>query len=305
MNPRFTGVLAGIVAAVAYGMNPFFSLPLYAEGLTPDSVLFYRYGIGTAILGVILLVRGESLRIRRTEILPLMGFGVLFAFSSLTLYRSFLYMDAGIASTILFIYPVLVAVIMAVFFREKASWLTYGCIALALAGIALLYKGDGEAALSMTGLGLVALSSLCYAVYIVAVDHSPVRAMPSGVMTFWALLFGASVFVVTTRFMTGLQAVPPTVTGWMNVLGIALVPTIVSLLFINISIKNIGPTYAAILGALEPVTALAIGIFVFHERITPRIAVGALLILVAVILVVSGQSIFAGFGRVKKKRSIG
>lgn len=299
MSPKFKGVLFGVIAAVAYGTNPLFSLPLYAEGMTPDSVLFYRYAFGVLILGVILLVRGESLKIGKKEILPLLAFGVMFALSSLTLYRSFLYMDAGIASTILFVYPVLVAVIMAVFFREKASWLTYGCIALALVGIALLYRGDGETALSTTGLLLVALSSLFYAVYIVAVDHSPVRTMPSGKMTFWVLLFGLLVFVVTTRFMTDLQPIPPTVSGWGNVLGVALVPTIISLLFINISIKNIGPTFAAIIGALEPVTALLIGVFVFHEQITVRIVIGALLILVAVTLVVSGKSLFGYFTKKK------
>lgn len=298
MSPKLKGVLSGVIAAVAYGTNPLFSLPLYAQGLTPDSVLFYRYAFGALILGAILISRGESLKIRIKEILPLMIFGMLFALSSLFLYQSFLHMDAGVASTILFIYPVLVAVIMAVFFREKASWLTYGCIVLALVGIGMLYKGDGETALSTTGLILVALSSLAYAIYIVAVDHSPVRTMAAGKMTFWALVFGMLEFVVTTGFLSDLQPVPANVSGWVNIAGIALIPTIVSLLFINISIKNIGPTYAAIIGALEPVTAMAIGVFVFHERITVRIALGALLILVAVTLVVAGKSII---GSLRKK----
>lgn len=295
MNARFKGVLFGIIAAVAYGTNPLFSLPLYAEGLTPDSVLLYRYGIGVMILGLILLLKGESLKITKKEILPLSLFGIMFACSSLFLYQSFLYMDAGIACTILFIYPVLVAVIMAIFFKEKASWLTYSCIVLAMIGIALLYRGNGETVLSTTGLILVAISSLFYAIYIVAIDHSSVRTMPSGKLTFWALLFGSIVFIVRTRFFTELQPIPPTVYSWISVVGIALFPTIISLLFINISIKNIGPTYAAIFGALEPVTALIIGVLVFHETITVRITIGAFLILLAVTLVVSGNSLIEKF----------
>lgn len=295
MNSKFKGLLFGIIAAIAYGTNPLFSLPLYAEGMTPDSVLFYRFGIGSLLLGVILLLKGESLKIRKKEILPLFIFGVLFALSSLLLFKSFLYMDAGVASTILFVYPVLVAVIMAVFFREKASWLTYGCIALALIGIGLLYKGDGDTALNTTGMILVALSALLYAIYIVAADHSAVSAMSSGKMTFWIILSGTSVFIASTGFMTGLQPIPPTVSGWINILGVAIIPTIISILFINISIKHIGATYAAIIGALEPVTALLIGISVFHEAFTFRIAAGALLIVIAVTLVVSGNTIIAGF----------
>ncbi|MDL2227404.1 DMT family transporter [Odoribacter sp. OttesenSCG-928-L07] len=294
---RFKGILFGIIAAVAYGTNPLFSLPLYAEGLSPDSVLFYRYGIGVILLGIILLIKGESLKIQKKEILPLLIFGIIFACSSLFLYQSFLYMDAGIACTILFIYPVLVAVIMAVFFKEKASWLTYSCIILAMIGIALLYRGNGDTTLSTTGLILVALSSLCYAIYIVAVDHSRIRTMSSTKMTFWILVFGSIVFIVRTRFLSELQLVPPTFYSWVNAIGIALFPTIISLLFINISIKNIGPTFAAIFGALEPVTALIIGVFVFHEAITVRIVIGALLILIAVTLVVSGNNILAFFGK--------
>ena len=297
MSPKVKGVLFGIIAAVSYGTNPLFSLPLYEQGMTPDSVLFYRYGIGAVVLGILLLLKGESLKIKKNEILPLLTFGVLFALSSMLLYRSFLYMDAGIASTILFVYPVMVAVIMAVFFKEKASLLTYGCIALALVGIVLLYRGDGETALNTTGMILVGFSALLYAVYIVCVDHSRVRSMSSGKMTFWIMLFSTIVFVVSTGFLTNLQPIPPTVSGWANILGVAVVPTVISIMFINISIKYIGATYAAIIGALEPVTALLIGIFVFNENFTFRIGLGALMILVAVTLVVSGDSITDGFKR--------
>ncbi len=291
MNSKYKGILFGVIAAVAYGTNPLFSLPLYAEGMTPDSVLFYRYAIGSLLLGAILLLKGETFRIRKNEIIPLFIFGLLVAGSSITLFKSFLYMDAGVASTILFVYPVMVAVLMAVFLKERASWLTYGCILLALLGIALLYKGEGGKTLNTTGLILVGLSALLYAVYIVVVGHSAVKNMSSGKMTFWIILFGLLVFIVSTGFMTNLQPIPPTVKGWGNILGIAIVPTIISIVFINVSVKHIGATNVAILGALEPVTALLIGILVFHEAFTLRIAVGVLLILMAVMLVVSGKVI--------------
>lgn len=298
MSSTCKGVLFGVIAAVSYGTNPLFSLSLYELGMTPDSVLFYRYGLGSVLLGVILLLKGESLKIKRNEILPLFLFGIVFGVSSLCLFKSFLYMDAGIASTILFIYPVMVAIIMAVFFRERGSFLTYGCILLALVGITLLYKGDGQTPLNTTGMILVGLSAFLYAVYIVIVDHSPVRNMSPGKMTFWIILFGSLVFIASTGFFTRLQPIPSAFAGQLNIFGVALVPTVISILFINISIKHIGATYAAIIGALEPVTALLIGILVFHETFTFRIALGASLILVAVTLVVSGKSIPAGLHKI-------
>ena len=294
MNNKLKGTLFGVVAAVAYGTNPLFSLPLYAQGMTPDSVLLYRYGIGGALLGLILKLKGESLRLKKQEVLPLFLLGVLFSSSSFLLFKSFLYMDAGVASTILFVYPVLVALIMAVVFKEKASWITYGCIGLALCGIGLLYKGDGESGLDVVGMTLVLLSALTYAIYIIIVGRIASLKLPVGKMSFWVIVFGMTVFVVSTRFLTQLQPVPPTLSGWVNVCGEAIVPTVISVLFINISIKAIGSTYAAIIGALEPVTALMIGVFVFGESFTVRIALGALLIVFAVILVVSQNVVVAG-----------
>ena len=295
MDKRLKGTLFGAVAAITYGTNPLFSLPLYEYGMSTGSILFYRYVFAVVLLGIILKVRGESLAIKKKEVLPLFVLGILFAMSSWLLYKSFLYMDAGIACTILFVYPVMVALIMTLFFKEKASWLTYGCICLTMVGIAMLYDG-GQAAVSRTGLILVVLSSLCYAIYIVGVNRSVLKDMPAGKMTFWSILFGLLVFVVGTGFFTGLQAIPPTLSGWGSVLGSAIFPTVISIMFINISIKNIGATFAAILGALEPVTALVIGVSVFDEQLTARVVIGAALILIAVSLVAGGKPLLQKLG---------
>lgn len=287
MKNTTKGALCGVVAATAYGTNPLFSLNLIHIGIDVGSILFFRFAIAAIALGTFIALRGKSLIVNRKAALPLFLAGVVFALSSLSLYQSFLYMDAGVACTILFVYPILVAVIMAVFFHERASLLTYGCILVALTGIALLYKGEGEGTLSVTGMLLVAASSLTYALYIVGVDHSVLRNVPSARMTFWVLVAAAATFFAFTGFGAHLHPAVPSTTFWVNVLGMGIVPTVIPILFINVAIKNIGPTYSAILGALEPVTALIIGIVVFGEAITVRIAIGALLIFAAVIVIIA------------------
>ena len=276
-----------MIAAVAYGTNPLFSLNLYAAGMDVESVLFYRFAFAALVLAAAMLLTRHSLAVSRRQLMALVPAGVVFAMSSQTLYQSFLYMDAGVACSILFIYPILVAAIMTLFFHEKASLLTYGCIALATAGIAMLYQGDGSGALSTVGLMLVVASSLCYALYIVGVDHSVLRTVPSARMTFWVLASGAAVFFALSGFGARLHPIGADPAVVANVVGVALVPTIIPILFINIAIKDVGPTYSAIIGALEPVTALVIGASVFGEHITGRIALGALMILVAVTLIVA------------------
>ena len=276
-----------MIAAVAYGTNPLFSLNLYAAGMDVESVLFYRFAFAALVLAAAMLLTRHTLAVSRRQLMALVPAGVVFAMSSQTLYQSFLYMDAGVACSILFIYPILVAVIMTLFFHERASLLTYGCIALATAGIAMLYQGDGSGALSTVGLMLVVASSLCYALYIVGVDHSVLRTVPSARMTFWVLASGAAVFFALSGFGARLHPIGADPAVVANVVGVALVPTIIPILFINIAIKDVGPTYSAIIGALEPVTALVIGASVFGEHITGRIALGALMILVAVTLIVA------------------
>jgi len=132
---------------------------------------------------------------------------------------------------------------------------------------------------------LVFLSSLTYAIYIVSVNRSFLRTFPTAKLTFYGLLFGILVYVVRLDFCTTLQPVPSGAL-WINVLSLAIFPTIISLTAMTRSIRYIGSTPAAILGALEPLTALFFGVLVFGEQLTPRIILGVVLVLVAVTLII-------------------
>ncbi|MEG1586685.1 MAG: DMT family transporter [Bacteroidales bacterium] len=300
MSQKTKGFIYGIIAAVTYGMNPLFALPLYKAGMGTDSVLFYRYAIAIVMLGVLMKIQRVSFRIHKSEILPLGVLGILFSCSSLFLFLSYNYMDAGIASTILFIYPVMVAVIMAVFFREKLTLMTISCIVLALFGIGLLYEGPGGQTLSTTGIIFVLLSSLTYAVYMVGLNRSKVSDMPVIKLTFYALLFGILIYVVRLNFGADLQVVA-TPALWANVIALALFPTVISLIMITMAIQLIGSTPTAILGALEPVTAVFFGVLIFGEQLTPRISSGIVIILVAVTLIIAGRPMLE-FARTRIKR---
>lgn len=295
-NNKTKGFVCGVIAAATYGMNPLFTLPLYKEGMTVDSVLFYRYALAVVILGLIMKIKGQSFALKKNEILPLAIGGLLFSVSSLFLFISYKHMDAGIASTILFIYPVMVAVIMFLVFHERISAVTIFSILLSLAGISLLYQGDGGDTLSLTGIILVMLSSLSYAVYIVGVNRSKLKTMPTMKLTFYALLSGLSIYIVRLNFCTDLQPVT-SAWSWMNIIAIASMPTVISLVCTAIAIHRIGSTPTAILGALEPVTALFFGVMIFEERLTPRIIAGVIMILIAVTLIVTGKKVIMNMNK--------
>ena len=299
MNVKAKGYILGAIAAATYGMNPLFALPLYKTGMDPDSVLFFRYLFAIPLLGIMIKARGRNFKLKRKQILPLIIMGLLISISSLALFQSYNYMEAGIASTLLFVYPIMVALIMSFFFKEKLTIQTVLCILLALAGIGLLYKGGDGATLSLVGIGLVMASSLSYAIYIVGVNQSVLKDVATLKLTFYVLLFGLTLFLVRVDFGVHLFILDKWYL-WGNLLALAVFPTAISFLCTTRAVQYIGSTPTAILGALEPVTAVFFGVTIFGESLTPRLIGGILMIILAVTLIIVGSNITIYLVRFRK-----
>ena len=299
MNVKAKGYILGAVAAATYGMNPLFALPLYKAGMNPDSVLFFRYLFAIPVLGMMIVARGRSFKLKRKEVLPLIIMGLLVALSSLALFQSYNYMDVGIASTLLFVYPILVALIMWIAFKEKLTLPTVLCILLALGGIGLLYKSGDGSTLNLTGIILVMISVLSYAIYIVGVNQSTLKNLATLSLTFYVLLFGLVLFLVRVDFGQSLR-VAKTWYLWGNLIALAIFPTAISFLCTTQAIQYIGSTPTAILGALEPLTAVFFGVVVFGESLTLRLSCGMLMIILAVTLIIAGGNITIYLVRFRK-----
>lgn len=299
MTDSVKGYILGVIAAASYGTNPLFALPLLGAGIDAYSVLFLRYFFAIPILALMMVARGRGFGLRRSQVLPLIVFGLMMAFSSLALYVSYAYIGAAIASTLLFVYPILVTVIMAVGYHERITILTVLCILLATAGIGLLYRGDDGAVLNPYGLLLVFLSALSYAIYLVAVNKGQMKEIPTLKLTLYVIVFG--LFLFAFRFQSATFAVlnaRPLL--WLSALSMALFPTALSLLCTSAAIQKVGSTPVAILGAMEPVTAVAIAILIFNEPLSLRLALGMLLVILSVTLIIAGGSVTHHLLRVRK-----
>lgn len=290
MLPRqAAGVIFGILAAVTYGMNPFFGIPLYQEGITPLSVLFYRFSLATLFMGGLLLLQKGSFHLPLRCLLHTIGAGTLLGLTCLFWFLTFRIMDSGIAATILFVYPVMVTLIMFLVYRERLQRSTFIGIVMAIAGVVILCQPGSGSKVNTEGLIYILLSALTYAVYIVAVKQSRLRDLAPGTLTFYALLFSIPVFLIPLRLGMDLQML----TTWKtvaNAMGLALFPSLCAFLFTVLAVHRIGPTKTSIMGALEPVTAVTIGIFFFHENMTWKLAAGIIIIIAAVTLVICGTT---------------
>ena len=289
------GLFLGLMAAVCYGFIPLFTKELQAPAvglpLSSSTILFYRFGIASLILAAIMFVRRESFRITYAEFVRLVQLAFLSNGAALFLISGYRYCSSsGVATTLHFTYPILTALIMMIFFRERSRLSTWIAIGLSIAGVALL-SGVGVGA-QWLGIVLEIISALCFALYLIRVNRSRVSQMPVVKLTFYVMAFGALIFAAFIAYeradfdISAHYALIPSASGWLNLCLLSVICTVVTNLALVYATQNVGPTVASILGVLEPLTALVLGILFLGEELTPSMAAGIGLILPAVLIII-------------------
>ena len=282
------GYPAGIITGIAYGLNPLFGMPLINNGAAIESILFFRYAFAVVILGAFLWLTKQSFKITAKQAGILLILGLLYTSSSIFLFEAYNYIASGLATTLIFLYPVLVAIIMA-FLRVVPSWPVWLAIAATFGGVLVMTQGSGNEGTNPIGIVLSLGSALVYALFIVTINRSKAIAKISNtLLTFYALMVGATIFLgmillSDTTMTTGIEGGA----AWLNLIGLALLPTIVSTATLAIAIRNIGATKSSVLGVFEPITAILVGTLMFGEPLTSNIVVGICIAIIAVTFMIS------------------
>ena len=276
-----------MVSSCSYGLIPLFSLPVMQAGMLTQSVLIYRFGLGTLFILLGMLAMKVSPRITWSQFWRI---GVLAFFSMLgavTLLYGYYYMPSGPATTIPFSYPVFTSVMMVLFFHERLTLKVVVAIVLAVLGVMMLsgVSLTDFRSVSIMGVGLELIAGLTYAIYLVLVPVFKVNEVDSLSLTFWVFVISVFYLVVWALLTTGIQPVI-TVDMGINLLLLAFLPTAVSTLTLIIGLRHIGSTLTSILGALEPFTAMVVGVLVFAEPFTLTVAIGFLCIVASVTILI-------------------
>ena len=277
------GYPAGIITGITYGLNPLFAKPLMNAGASTEAILLFRYGIAVILLGAYLLLKKENFRITLKQAGVLLSLGLLYTASSTFLFEAYKYIASGLATTLVFLFPAMVAIIM-VFLKVVPSWPVWLSIAATFAGVMIMTGGAGTETVNPVGVWFSIASAFVYALFIVIINRSKViSSIPNSLLTFYALLTGTFFFIGRCLFSgADLMAGIDGGMAWCNLIGLAVLPTIVSTASLAIATRNIGATKASVLGVFEPITAILVGTLVFGEALTPNIIAGILISIVAV-----------------------
>ena len=288
MSTTVKGFLNASISGITFGLNPLFAIPVLATCKNSTSVLIYRYAFGClAMLGMLMFHR-TRMRLAFGDFLRILLLSSMYAVSSIALIEGYNYMASGIATTLLFSYPVWTLLLSVLFLHERLSLATAVAIGIAVAGVFFL-SGilDGNGSMEgLTGLFLLLLSGFLYAVYMVIFPRMRIRQMPSLKLTFYIFFFAMLILTLYATFTRGRIDPIDTRSQLVNLFLLGVVPTAVSNVTLIMALKQISSTMAAVLGAFEPMTAMCVGILLFGEPLTLPIVIGFILIITSVFILV-------------------
>jgi putative membrane protein len=282
MKDIVKGYLCAFISAFTYGLIPLFMIPIKKEeSFSVDATLFYRFLIASGAIVFFLFYQKERLRISFREMLIMSLLGLLYALSAEFLFLAYDYLSPGIASTIFFSYPIIVALVLILFYKEKLTLPTLLSLLLVVAGMGVLSIKKGEA-LNYIGLGISLLGALVYALYILIVNK--VRIESSGVkISFYSMLFSSLYFLVKSLLLR--ESI--TISSWAlagDLTLFAIITTSLSLVTLVYAVRYIGSTPTAIMGAFEPIVAVLISVGLFGEQLTPSLVIGGMVIITGVLI---------------------
>ena len=144
-HPRaWLGITVALAAAAAFALANTSASIAYHGGSNPLTVAATRFLVPTAALIVWLRASGISLVLPRRDAFVAASLGVVTAIYTWALLRSFNTIPFALAVLILYLFPLMAAVIVACLGWEKFAWRTGAAIALAFAGLALALNVRGS-----------------------------------------------------------------------------------------------------------------------------------------------------------------
>ena len=279
------GILLIMLAAICFGLIPFFATIAYANGFNPITLTLFRFGLAAVLLYTYIKIKGINYKVSAGQYfllfqVGLIGYGVMM----LTMVTSYNYIPTGLATTLHFVYPIAVMVGSIFIFKDKVGWKSITALVLSVVGIYFLAGFNSVESLNFYGVSLALVSGVLYAYYILTIAKSSLRQVSAFVIAFYISFFNALVLLAVCAF-TGDLHLNITYQGFLSTLMLALVSSFVGMVAFQTGLKIIRATTASILSTFEPITSLLVGVFILAEVLAWYHILGSLLVIISVIAV--------------------
>jgi len=282
---RIVGILLIVVSAASFGTLAIFGRYAYENGIDTFTLLFLRFIFAALFMFALLASRHEAFP-RGKPLLQLIGMGALgYVGQSFAYLSAIKYASAGLVALLLYLYPVFVAILSAIFLREKFKAMKILALILATLGAAFTATPEGG---TWSGILFAISAAMIYSVYIIV--GTGVLKQVSAVQSS-AVIFASAgiVYGILTAF-NGAN-LPQTIAGWGAMSGIIFIATIIPVVTFLAGLKRIGPTNASMLSTFEPIVTVMLAAILFNEALHPVMLIGGGLILVSVIILARSEVI--------------
>lgn len=275
-----TGILLTAISAIIYGISPIYAKISYLNGSNGVMLTFLRNFFPLPLLYMIVRAKGLSIKVSKEEHLKLFLLAFLTSSTTATLYSSYIYIPVGTATVLHFTYPTMVMLGSVIFLQESLNRSKMAALIISTLGISMFFQGGLD---SLYGFFIAFLSGILFAAYILYVEKSGMKSMYPFLFSFYICLYGSLLMFAYATF-SGDFTLGLNMKAWSYSIAIALSTSIFALSFLQMGIKRVGPSMAAIISMLEPITGVLFGVVVLQEVFSFSSLIGCICILSAIVV---------------------
>lgn len=288
MNHYYKGVLLVVISAACFALMPIFAVFAYRGNANVITILFLRFGLAAVLLFAYLAWKKRLVAVDRQVLFKLMIIGaILYTLQSSLYFLSVKYINVSLQAMLFYTYPIFVAILATVLFKESFTKILLLSICVSLVGMVLVL-GTSFENINLLGAFLALGAALVYSLYINMANRL-IRNTPSDLATAYICLFSSLAFCLLGSFTHNLNF-DFSPSAWWPIVGIAFFSTTVSIVTLFRGMEILGSTRAAIISIIEPVITITISSLLFHDKLGGLQWIGGVLVLTGAYLVVKFRS---------------
>jgi drug/metabolite transporter (DMT)-like permease len=288
MSAASAGLIFAIGSAALFAVRPIFVKLVYAQGIDSTTLIAFRMLFSMPIYAIMLLwllrdpVKKSKLSLKAIVSSSIIGLFGYYAASFLDLI-GLQYVTAQLGRMILYIYPTLVVILGAIFFRERVTWRMLVSLAITYIGVAVIFGHDLQQFDDNVIVGALFIvgSALSFAIYLIF-SKSLITELGSRVFTCIALISASMGIFIHYALTHSILTPQVNAVGLSWILVISIFCTVIPTFFTTAAVARIGANKTGIVAMVGPAFTSSFAVLILGEAFTIYHAVGIIMVVMGV-----------------------